>query len=188
MRRRRFCAGLGTVAIGILLGGCARGRIEPQATPLHPGDTEERLARLGIAGIASALIASQPQGEDLVRGLFVYSGTRRRNPTGALEVSYFLSPGYHRLDYRIFGASDAAQGDYARTVASFRDDPRGTPAPLRALPYPATILTYAEAGVTAVRVGQVAVAVIASGSNPRAVTALTLAGVAWLERVVAGAG
>jgi hypothetical protein len=185
MRRRRFCLGLGIITGGVLLAGCERGGIAPAAVQFHPAETGQRLAGLSVVGLSKLLVASHPQGEDLASGLFVYSGARRRNLTGALEVSYFLSPGNLRLDYRIFASGDAAQADYDRTVAGLQVDPRSNLTSFSALPYPSTALVYDDTGRTAVLVGQVVVAVIASGSNPHAITALTLGGVAHLEQAVA---
>jgi hypothetical protein len=188
MRRRRFCQGLGIIAGGLLLAGCERGGAAPPAMQLHPGETRQRLADLGVVGISQLVVASQPQGEDLAPELFVYKGTRHRNLTGALEVSYFLSPGDLRLDYRIFDNVDGAQAEYDRTLAGLHEDPRRALTSFPQLPYPNTALIYDDAGRTVVLAGQVVVAVIASGSNPRAVTALTLGGVAHLEQAVAPTG
>jgi hypothetical protein len=188
MRRRRFCQGLGIIAGSLLLVACAPGKAAPPAMEFHPGETRQRLADLGVVGISKLVVASQPQGEDLAPDLFVYKGTRRRNLTGTLEVSYFLSPGNLRLDYRIFDSGDAAQAEYDRAVAGLREDPRRALTSFPQLPYPNTALIYDDAGRTVVLAGQVVVAVIASGANPRVVTALTLGGVAHLEQAVASAG
>src|SRR5215216_4719076 len=93
MRRHRFCQGLGIIAGGLLLAGCAPREAAHPAVQFRPGETQQRLAELGVVGISKLVVASQPQGEDLAPELFVYKGTRRRNLTGTLEVSYFLGPG-----------------------------------------------------------------------------------------------
>lgn len=185
MRRRIFCLGLGALACGGLLSACGDSAV---ATPIfQPEATLARMASLDAKQLVRLIVAASPQGQVMAHGLFIYYGQRETDPTGATTLAYMLSPGYHRLAYHVCESDDTATRTYAARAAGIAEDDRSTPYAPVGLPYPATLLIRDDTGVGAVRVGKVVVSLIASGTNPRFVTALLLGGTAYLEHLLASA-
>lgn len=185
MRRRIFCLGLGALACGGLLAAC--GTAADTRPAFDPAGTYARLATLDPPTLCRMIATASPQGQEIARGLYLYYGQREIDGRGAPTIAYMLAPGYHRLSYHLFATDELAARSYADFAADYRREPRPPLAVPAGFPYPATLLAHDEYGVAVVQIGRVVLGVIASGTNPGFVTALTLGGTAHLERLLARA-
>lgn len=185
MRRRVFCAGFGALACGGFLTAC--GVAADTAPAFNPDGTYARLATLDLPALTRVIAAASPQGQEVARGLYLYYGQREVDTFGAPTLAYMLAPGYHRLAYHLFETDELAERGYADFATGYLLDPR-PPLPVPGgFPYPAILRESDERGVAVVQIGRVLLSVIAAGTNPRFVTALTLGGAAHLERLLARA-
>lgn len=183
MPRRTFCLGLGALACGGLLAAC--GVTEDAALRFDADSTYARLATLDLPGLTRTIAAASPQGQEITRGLYLYYGQQEVDSFGAPTLAYMLAPGYHRLSYHLFETDELARPCYADFVANYSLDPGPPLAVSSGFPYPAVLRERDERGTAVVQVGRVVLSVIAAGTNPGFVTALTLGGTAHLERLLA---
>lgn len=186
MRRRTFCLGFGALACGNLLAAC--GAAADTSPTFDPSGTHARLATLDVPGLTRMIAAASPQGQEITRGLYLYYGQQEVDSFDAPTLAYMLAPGYHRLSYHLFEADELARSCYADFVTNYLLDPGPPLAVPSGFPYPAVLRERDERGMAVVQVGRVVLSVIAAGTNPGFVTALTLGGTAHLERLLARSG